>query len=281
MQETSNRYYWLKLKRDFFKRHDVQIIEDIQPNGKEYVLFYLKLMVESIDHDGELRFSDTIPYNAQMLATITRTNIDVVRGALKALAELGMIEILSDQTIYMTAVEKMIGSAVDNDNANRQRRFRERQKQLALQERYDCVTKNNESKSIDIDKDIDTPPIIPPTGENDAVEKAKADTSFEVFWKAYPKKVGKQDAKKAFERAMKKNHLSVETLVTAIESQKHSEQWSRENGRFIPNPSTWLNQGRWEDELQEQQRKVYPKKTTDPSETHNYDMDELRRRAKE
>ena len=39
------RYYWLKLKRDFFKRHDIRVIEDM-PNGKEYVLFYLKLMVE-------------------------------------------------------------------------------------------------------------------------------------------------------------------------------------------------------------------------------------------
>ena len=60
------RYYWLKLKRDFFKRHDIRVIEDM-PNGKEYVLFYLKLMVEAIDHEGALRFSDTIPYSESML----------------------------------------------------------------------------------------------------------------------------------------------------------------------------------------------------------------------
>ncbi len=36
---------------------------------------------------------------------------------------------------------------------------------------------------------------------------------------------------------------------TAIEVQKQSEQWTKDNGRFIPNPATWLNQGRWEDEL--------------------------------
>ena len=86
------RYFWLKLNRNFFKRHDIQIIEAM-PNGKDYVLFYLKLMVESIDHEGELRFSQTIPYNEEMLATITNTNIDIVRTAIKILTELGMIEI--------------------------------------------------------------------------------------------------------------------------------------------------------------------------------------------
>ena len=80
----SKKYYWLKLKKDFFKRHDIQIIESM-PNGKDYVLFYLKLLCESIDHDGNLRFSETIPYSEQMLATITNTNIDIVRNAISML----------------------------------------------------------------------------------------------------------------------------------------------------------------------------------------------------
>ena len=153
------KYYWLKLKRDFFKRHDIRIIEEM-PNGKEYLLFYLKLLVESIDHEGELRFSDTVPYNEQMLSVITNTNIDVVRSAMKLFVELKMIDVMDDQTIYMAEVNKLIGSAVDNDNANRQRRFREKQKQLALPDRYYAVTKSNESKSIEkdieIDKEIDS-----------------------------------------------------------------------------------------------------------------------------
>ena len=152
---ADKKYYWLKLKRDFFKRHDVRIIEEL-PNGKEYLLFYLKLLVESIDHEGELRFSDTIPYNEQMLSVITNTNIDVVRSAMKLFVELKMIEVLADSTIYIEEVNKLVGSAADNDNANRQRRFREKQKKLALPERYDGVTKNNESKSIEIETDKDT-----------------------------------------------------------------------------------------------------------------------------
>ena len=136
------KFYWLKLKRDFFKRHDIRIVEN-QENGKDYILFYLKLLVESVDHEGSLRFSDTIPYDEAMLATITNTNIDIVRAAMKLFTNLEMIEVVDDGTIYMREVMNMIGSAVDNDNANRQRRFRERKKADKPQELVESVTKSN------------------------------------------------------------------------------------------------------------------------------------------
>lgn len=125
----NKKYYWLKLKRDFFKRHDIRIIESM-PNGKDYILFYLKLLLESIDHEGELRFSDTIPYNEAMLATITDTNIDIVRSAMKLFLELNMIELFDDQTIFMSEVQKMIGS--ETKAAERMRKSREK-KQKALE----------------------------------------------------------------------------------------------------------------------------------------------------
>ena len=61
--EENKRYYWLKLKRDFFRRHDIQIVENM-PNGKDYILFYLKLLCESVDHNGNLRFSEQIPFES-------------------------------------------------------------------------------------------------------------------------------------------------------------------------------------------------------------------------
>ena len=73
----------------------------------------------------------------------------------------------------------------------------------------------------------------------------RAPASFERFWTAYPKKVGKEAARKAYSRAK----VPVERLLHALEAQKGSTQWQVENGRFIPNPATWLNQGRWEDEV--------------------------------
>lgn len=144
------KFYWLKLKKDFFKRHDIKIIEDME-NGKDYILFYLKLLCESLDHNGSLRFSDTIPYNEKMLSTITGTNIDIVRSAMKVFTSLEMIEILDDQTIYMREVEKMIGG--ETDSAERVRRHRALKQGQSLQ----CnvpVTICNEDIEIDIDREL-------------------------------------------------------------------------------------------------------------------------------
>lgn len=161
---AEKKYYWLKLKRDFFKRHDIRFVEEM-PNGKDYILFYLKMLVESVDHDGGLRFNDTIPYSDEMLAVITNTNIDIVRTAMQVFTQYGMIEVLDNGTIYMAEVQKMIGSAADNDNAIRQQRFRDKKKQ-EIPSIPDCVTKNNasvtqpvtnsnESKSIEIELELE------------------------------------------------------------------------------------------------------------------------------
>ena len=97
----ANKYFWLRMNKDFFKRHDIRIIESM-PNGKDYILFYLKLLCESVDHEGNLRFSESIPYNEEMLSTITNTNVDIVRSAIKCFTSLNMMELLDDGTYFMT-----------------------------------------------------------------------------------------------------------------------------------------------------------------------------------
>lgn len=162
---AEKKYYWLKLKRDFFKRHDIRIIEEL-PNGKEYILLYLKLLLESIDHQGELRFSDTVPYNEQMLSVITNTNIDIVRSAMKMFVELNMIEMFDDQTIYMAEVEKLIGSETRWAEKKRIQRAKE-DNVLVLSSQ--CPTDIDIDKETDKDKEINNnkPPkrFIKPTLE--------------------------------------------------------------------------------------------------------------------
>lgn len=81
--------------------------------------------------------------------------------------------------------------------------------------------------------------------------KDKIERDFDLFWAAYPKKVGKKDALRRFRMALKSGLPPIEVLVASIEKQRDSDQWRRDGGQYIPNPSTWLNQGRWEDELRE------------------------------
>lgn len=75
-------------------------------------------------------------------------------------------------------------------------------------------------------------------------------SAFDEFWQAYPKHKDKAAAEKSFEKVMKSG-VPLETLLTAIERQKKTEQWSRDGGQFIPYPSTWLNRKKWEDEVQD------------------------------
>lgn len=150
---AEKKYFWLKLKRDFFKRHDIRIVEAM-PNGKDYILFYLKLLLESVDHNGALRFSDTVPYNADMLAIITNTNVDIVRAAMKVFEQLQMIEILDDETIYMLETEKMIGSeTAAAERKRRQRAAENTAKPASLTPTCDNVTDTSQNSHIELEKE--------------------------------------------------------------------------------------------------------------------------------
>ena len=97
---------------------------------------------------------------------------------------------------------------------------------------------NQETINQEIKKDGLTPPK--PTAK-------KTEDDFAVFWQAYPKKQDKQNALKAW----KKLNPDAETqrkIILAIQAQRASPQWQKENGQFIPMPSTWLNGRRWEDQ---------------------------------
>ena len=72
---------------------------------------------------------------------------------------------------------------------------------------------------------------------------------FDAFWKVYPKKVGKEDAKKSFLR-IKPSEQLLAAMVAKVKELCESEQWRKDRGKYIPNPSTWLNQGRWDDEVE-------------------------------
>ena len=71
---------------------------------------------------------------------------------------------------------------------------------------------------------------------------------FDTFWKAYPKKVAKGDARKAWGQT-ERIRPDIATLLDAIQAQMASDQWRKNEGQFIPYPATWLRQERWDDEL--------------------------------
>lgn len=108
---------------------------------------------------------------------------------------------------------------------------------------------------------IDTP-LIPPTDrpspvpvpvpssvpiQKEGKEIEKGDDGFERFWKLYPRKVGKGQALRIWKKIAPMNGLC-ETICRQVEAACKTKQWQKEGGEYIPHPSTWLNQSRWEDD---------------------------------
>jgi len=73
---------------------------------------------------------------------------------------------------------------------------------------------------------------------------------FERFWKLYPRKRDKLKALRAWDK-LKADRKLMQTMSAALKAQMATEEWQRDNGRAIPYPSTWINNRRWEDELEE------------------------------
>lgn len=107
-------------------------------------------------------------------------------------------------------------------------------------------------QSKDLNKEKTDKAPIPPAGVDEQSEM------FERFWKAYPRHDAKAPARKAWMR-LKPDIQLCRTMAAALEQQKQSEGWQRDNGRYIPMPATWINQRRWEDEVPTQERPEPPR----------------------
>jgi uncharacterized protein YdaU (DUF1376 family) len=103
-------------------------------------------------------------------------------------------------------------------------------------------------------KDGSPSPSPSPTLKQERTETREPD-GFARFWLAYPRKVGKDAAMKAFAKR-KPDEATFDAMLDALAVQSLSVQWTREGGRFVPNPATWLNQGRWQDEVAAPQQQL-------------------------
>jgi hypothetical protein len=133
---------------------------------------------------------------------------------------------------YLTGWEKRQPIKEDG-SAERSKAWREAQKELK-QTLPNATERKQTLDKIREDKNIKTKP------KRDA-------TAFARFWDAYPKKVGKGKAEKAF---VKVDVALLDVILKAVAQHSKSEQWLKDNGQFIPHPATWLNERRWEDEMQ-------------------------------
>lgn len=87
----------------------------------------------------------------------------------------------------------------------------------------------------------------PQTPNGGETAKNARHSLFEQFWDKYPRKVDKKGTERVFARIKGIDEL-MPKILDALEKQKHSEQWNKDGGQYIPHPKTWLNQERWNDQ---------------------------------
>ena len=159
------KYYYMRLKENFFDTNDILVLESLQ-DGYLYSNILLKLYLRSLKDDGKLMFNNRIPYNPQMIATITRHQVGTVEKALSYFKEMGLIEVLDNGAIYMLDIQTYIGKT--STEAERIKRFRstikeEKSKQIDTsvqmytKENVQMYTKDRDrvrDRVKDIDKDI-------------------------------------------------------------------------------------------------------------------------------
>jgi hypothetical protein len=83
---------------------------------------------------------------------------------------------------------------------------------------------------------------------NNIPRKNALDDGFDLFWKVYPKKIGKKQALKAW----KKEKPPLDAVLLALQWQTKTPQWNKDNGQYVINPTSYINQARWEDEQPEE-----------------------------
>ena len=240
----NKRYYWIKLKTDFFNQDTIDFLLS-QKNGCQYIVLYQMLCLNTANNEGRLATNIgemIVPYDVNKIVRDTKYfDFDTVTVALELFKKLGLVYEEQDSILKITSFAEMVGS--ETSSAKRVREHRERQKALQCNK--------NVTQEIEIDKDIDIDKeniyIYPPTNKNNE-ELLKEE--FEKLWKMYPKKVGKD---KAFSKYKKyrtsKNQDEYCTYEEVLNGIEKYLKYIKANTWYSPKDgSTWFNNRCWNDE---------------------------------
>lgn len=102
-------------------------------------------------------------------------------------------------------------------------------------------------KAVNVNANVNVNGNVTGTVTEYITPKSPAGEAFEKFWESYPRKAAKQAARKAFDK-LHVDEVLLNAMLDALDWQKQTPNWKKDNGQFVPYPSTWLNNHRWEDE---------------------------------
>jgi predicted phage replisome organizer len=240
----NKKYYYLKLKENFFES-DTLILLESQKDGYLYSNILLKLYLRSLKNEGRLAFNNLIPYNVEMLATLTRHQVGTVEKALRMFEQLGLIEILDNGVIYMTDIQNFIGKS--SSEADRQREYQKRitdEKQKLLEPCKKSCKKSNKKTTPEIEKDIENRERDRDRYSADAEESGAFSPSqivdlFHSICKSYPKVRSISDRRKKAIQARLRVH-GIDTIKEVFEKAEKSDFLKGKNNKNWSADFDWI-----------------------------------------
>lgn len=220
--KTKKRYYWIKLKTDFFSREDIDFLLS-QKNGAEYVVLYQMLCLNTANNNGKLESQIgemIVRFDAEKVVRDCKYfDIDTVNVAMSLYKQMGLIYAEEDGTLRISEFDNLVGS--ESSSAKRVREYRERQKVLQCNTN---VTQEYRDKSIeyrDIDNKEKKENVLKENKEKNTIHPSDEDThSFtleqnEIFNKIFNKfnKLYKQEGKPELIELTKTNKKRIISIL--------------------------------------------------------------------
>ena len=129
----NRKYYFLKLKEDFFEQDTIVLLESLK-DGILYSNILMKMYLKSLQFNGFLKVNEHLSLTTEMIATLTRHEVGTVERAVKIFLELGLAETTETGTIYMSQIETLVGkSSTEGERKKLSRLRKEREKSIPLQ----------------------------------------------------------------------------------------------------------------------------------------------------
>ena len=123
----SKKFYWLKLKEDFFDEKYIKALRKL-PDGDALCIVYLKMQLKSLKTEGIIQYDHILPSAEEELALVLDEDVNVIRLTLQAIISMGLVERWENDALYMVAMQNLIGS--ETAVAERVRNHRKKQQLL-------------------------------------------------------------------------------------------------------------------------------------------------------
>lgn len=178
-------------------------------------------------------------------------DVDVINRALEELIEFDVIQLGGDNGDRLSQKRMVKDAQLSQKRAEAGKKggtARVKKNSSVASDFAQAKTQANSENEIESENEINNINNNTKKNSKSDAQKERVKKQFAEFWSEYPRKVAKAKAEKAWE-SVKPTDEVFEKIMQAVRRQKTSEQWRKDNGQYIPHPTTWLNQRRWEDEI--------------------------------